>query len=635
MLELLAREAPEAEFEQVVAAARDSGARPAALDRLARAKELSLGIRALFARRQQREAGLSALVDTARDLTLPYNLDALLKVITRRSRLLLGLDMSWVTFHDVEKRCSRVRASDGHATAITVGFEVPMDGGVGRQASQRSGPFWSADYLRDDSFAHSPVIDEVVRAEGLHAIMAVPLQSEESTFGVLYVADRRIRHFAPDEISLMSSLGDLAAVAIEKTRLLERTRDEVAELELDTSRAKDSYAAAVRSGDVYNRLLDLALEGGDLQTLAGEAAALIGVPSLLVRDPAGRELAVVGEPPDLADADLLALSLDAHTEGSPLRSGDGLWVCPTTAGDDMLGTLFLAPRTPLGEYQIQLLRPVARVAGLLLLMRRNAAVAEGQVRDLLFSDLLSGCPVPADQLAERARRLTVDLGQPHVLVVARPEGGIRGRAVVWASSYAHRLSGLKAVDGDRIVMMLPGTDPAAAGEALSAELSTVLGRPVTVGSAGPATDPEQIIAAHQEALRCLEAVTALGGVGVAASPGELGFLGLLLSDSPNTVGFIHRTIGAVLDYDAQQATELARTLEAYFASASSPTRAAETLHVHPNTVSRRLERITELLGPGWQKPARALDVQLALQLQRTRRALVRRRLGGQADRAVG
>lgn len=77
----------------------------------------------------------------------------------------------------------------------------------------------------------------------------------------------------------------------------------------------------------------------------------------------------------------------------------------------------------------------------------------------------------------------------------------------------------------------------------------------------------------------------------------------------------------MLDYDDQQYTELIRTMEAYFASANSPSRAAESLHVHPNTVSRRLERITEILGEDWQKPTQALQVQLALQLQRTRQAL--------------
>ncbi|MET9322842.1 helix-turn-helix domain-containing protein [Streptomyces sp. NPDC003038] len=62
-------------------------------------------------------------------------------------------------------------------------------------------------------------------------------------------------------------------------------------------------------------------------------------------------------------------------------------------------------------------------------------------------------------------------------------------------------------------------------------------------------------------------------------------------------------------------------MEAYFAQAGSPTRAAESLHVHPNTVSRRLERISELLGADWLEPAQALQVQLAQRMHRTRRAL--------------
>ncbi|MGW0078896.1 helix-turn-helix domain-containing protein [Streptomyces cellulosae] len=61
--------------------------------------------------------------------------------------------------------------------------------------------------------------------------------------------------------------------------------------------------------------------------------------------------------------------------------------------------------------------------------------------------------------------------------------------------------------------------------------------------------------------------------------------------------------------------------DAFFASSSSPTRAASTLHVHPNTVPRRLERITELVGADGQHPERALEIQLALRLHRTRRTL--------------
>ena len=123
---------------------------------------------------------------------------------------------------------------------------------------------------------------------------------------------------------------------------------------------------------------------------------------------------------------------------------------------------------------------------------------------------------------------------------------------------------------------------------------------------------------YAEARRCLDALTALGGTGGTASLRELGFLGLLLADTPDTSAFIANTIGPVLEYDERQTTELTRTLEAYFTSGGSPSRAAESLHVHPNTVSRRLERITDLLGPGWQEPLQAVEVQLAHRLRRTR-----------------
>ncbi|MFI6004303.1 helix-turn-helix domain-containing protein [Streptomyces sp. NPDC051366] len=636
MLELLNREAPAAAFDDVVRKARESGLSGAGLAQLTRARDQSLGIRALFVRRQQREAGLAALVDTARDLTLPYDLDELLKVITRRARLLLGLDMAWVSFDDLDAQCSRVRSADGHASALTIGFAIPLTGGgVGKRAADGSAPFWSADYMSDKTFQHSPVIDEVVQAEGLHAVMAVPLRHAGTTLGALYVADRHVRHFTPDEVSLMSSLADLATVAIEKARLLEQTRYEVVELEQDTSRAMDSSTTARQLRETHGRLLDLVLQGGGLGNLAAEAVkGLEG--TLLVRDAAGRNLTCPGgEPPELDESEIRTVLLDAHTDRQPRSTGDGVWVASVAAGDEMLGTLILVCDEPATDRQIQLLALTAQVTAVVLLMEQGMAAAEGHMRDEFFHDLLRGTSLSPVQIAEQSRRLALDLDEPHVIVIARPEGGVQGRVLAWAASYANRHHGLKSVDGDIVVLLLPGTQAGAIARTASKELSEVLGKPVTAGSAGPVDDPAGIVHLYQEARRVLDAVAALTGPGSTASPEELGFLGVLLSEKPNIAGFINDTIGPVLDYDDQQYTELIRTMEAYFASANSPSRAAESLHVHPNTVSRRLERITEILGEDWQKPNQALQVQLALQLQRTRQALNKGPRGDQPRQTIG
>jgi DNA-binding PucR family transcriptional regulator len=77
---------------------------------------------------------------------------------------------------------------------------------------------------------------------------------------------------------------------------------------------------------------------------------------------------------------------------------------------------------------------------------------------------------------------------------------------------------------------------------------------------------------------------------------------------------VHHVLGTVLDYDEQRGTDLVGTLHAYFAAGQSPTRAASSLHIHPNTVQQRLDRVTALVGDGWQTPERALDIQVALRL---------------------
>ena len=137
---------------------------------------------------------------------------------------------------------------------------------------------------------------------------------------------------------------------------------------------------------------------------------------------------------------------------------------------------------------------------------------------------------------------------------------------------------------------------------------------MTLAAAGPAAGPRGLAAAHAEAVRCLRALQVLGRTGEGACAAELGFLGVLLGGGHDVDGFVTATLGPLLDYDARRGTELVRTLTAYFGCGGSLTRAKDELHVHVNTVVQRLDRIQALLGPDWNSPERALELQLALRL---------------------
>ncbi|GAA3395518.1 helix-turn-helix domain-containing protein [Streptomyces roseoviridis] len=653
VLELLAQQAPQERFAELLDRARAEGLPAPEVAALERAVQLATGVRRSLARREQREAGLDALADTARDLTLPYDLDGLLRSIARRARRLLGLDLTCVTLrgpHGVRV----VHGTDGALTGTGTGpaacpgaFE---EEGLGGLVHVLGAPVWTEDYLVDERFAHTPGVDTVVRDQGLRAVVVVPLRAGDTVLGLLYGADRRPRRYTAGELGLLTSLADLAAVATEKAGLLDQTRAEVTELERDSSRARTTLTRMRYIGEAHRRIMNLILAGGDLSNVAKAAGDALDA-CVVIRDPGGRTLASTGEITGLDEEAVAKASLDAHAGRRPVLTGGGgdaecrdgqdrvpepragegpaddgrTWVAPVIAGSEDLGVLVVRAATPLTGEDERLLELAAQAVAFLLLIQRSTAVAEGPVRDELLDDLLAEPQHAPQQIAQRARRLGIDLRKPHVLVVARPEGGEQGRAVVWASSYAYRMGGLKTVQGGCIVLLLPGVDASAAAKAVSGELAPLLGHPVSVGAAGPGWSPDSVVRSYQEAMRCLDAMSALGGTGAAASVDDLGFLGLLLSDDHDVDGFIESAIGPVLDYDAERFTDLTRTLEAYFASGASPTNAAEALHVHPNTVSRRLERIGELLGPEWQKPGQVLEVQLALRLQRTRDVLVRRR----------
>ncbi len=244
------------------------------------------------------------------------------------------------------------------------------------------------------------------------------------------------------------------------------------------------------------------------------------------------------------------------------------------------------------------------------------AGSEHRVRGDLLTDLLSAPLRDAESLRARGLRLGTDLDKPHLVIVVHAEAELRSRLRPAAAHLAATRHGLAADHEGWTVLLLPGTDPCAAAPAVAAALGPAMEGRVTVGAAGPGSCPAAIAGAYSQARRCVEALVALGRRGEAATLGDLGFLGMLLSDRKDVPGFIRSAIGCLLDYDARKGTDLVRTVEAYFCAGGNVTKTKDALHVHVNTVTQRLERITHLPGDDWQLGERALEIRVAVRLHR-------------------
>ncbi|GAA5162231.1 helix-turn-helix domain-containing protein [Ornithinimicrobium tianjinense] len=609
-LALLASDAAPSDYEQVLQESVDAGFDRPRVERLHRLALQARGVREVGRRR---ESELAALFETVADLAALKDLDDVLEAIVRRARALLACDVSYLSLNDDERGETYMRITQGIHTEAFRNVRLGFGEGLGGLVAQTARPYATADYFHDERFQHTRTIDGAVGAEELTAILGVPLLLGRAVIGVLYAANHDPRPFGREDVDLLTSFAGHAAVAIDNARRTRESADALADLRNTGELLRRAAEGSQRAADAHDRLAQVVLQGGGLADVAGELQQVLGL-AVLVVDAHGTTLASSDadwEPgPDETDAAARALA-DNATQIQEERS-----VAPVWAGGAPLAAVLV--RGPVDDVNRRILERAATTAALIMAVQRNVAEADSRRRGDLLTDLLLD-RAGAGAIAARAGVLGVDLSRPYAVAVAAPVDPVIEQ---WARDHAAGVGGLCAEVADRLVLVLPDQDPLRVGEQLlerAAHLATSSRRTVgrarpTVGVAGPVHGPEGVRSGFDEAGSCLEALLALGRRGEVTDAASLGFVGLLLGGGAPT-GFVRRHLGPVLDYDERRRTSLVQTLQTWLAEDRHLGRTAQTLHVHPNTVTQRLERVGQLLGGTWQAPDRLLELQLALRLQ--------------------
>ena len=205
------------------------------------ARDLALRVAAAREVHQRREAGLSALLETARALATENDPAQVLDAIVRRARALLGADLAYLTLFDPEHQDTYMRATDGSVSAAFQSVRLALGAGLGGLVASTRKPYWTADYRADDRFQHTSEIDGAVGEEGIVAICGTPLIVGGTFVGVLFAANRTSRPFTREEVGLLGNLATLAAVTLVQTRALADAEDALRQLS-----ERPRHGAAVR-----------------------------------------------------------------------------------------------------------------------------------------------------------------------------------------------------------------------------------------------------------------------------------------------------------------------------------------------------------------------------------------------------
>lgn len=593
----------------------------------ARAARAARSINALLREQRQREDLLRALHDTATDLTGIRDVEAVLLAIVKRTRVLAGSDMSYISLNDYDRNETYIRKSDGVATENYRTIRMPIGTGVLGKAAAGLSPYQTADYLTDDGLSHLPHIDDIVDKEGVRAILGVPLHLYGKVIGALLIADRRPRTYPPELVDLVDTIGKHAAVAIDNARRFADAASALQRLGNENRTRLEEMGVLQRLVDLDERFIEVVVHGSGLEGFAALSRQILGTDILILdaangvlqeehqeslhQGPVPLSSLLMGEDDRLAFTSSVAQALAAGRPHVFAATQGELVLVTAQAGTKHLATL--VARGPLTESQ----RTIAeRLAVFLTVLRLFDQATHDSAQRLQFEvldDLLSDRDVPLDLIQQRAARFGVPPTGEMTVAVFDSAGADYARVEKIIREGLGPVKALIARRGSRTYLLALGSKNITEIVMTQLKESKI---PTTAGHASTATGLAGIRKAHRQAELALSSLLVLARRGELLDGNHLGHLGLLLNavHSNEDQENLYSQIQPLIDHDAQHNTDLTRTAWTFLETNHNLARTAENLFIHRNTVKQRLERISLLIGEDWLDPTRQLDNHLTLRI---------------------
>jgi len=264
-----------------------------------------------------------------------------------------------------------------------------------------------------------------------------------------------------------------------------------------------------------------------------------------------------------------------------------------------------------------------------LAKRRAVEAVEDRLRGDLLDLILTASSAEEGALARRTAEIGYNLERCHVAAIFGLNERPPQTLALLASEFQARLmnSGINPFlcpyDGELIALC--SAQDAATLKQLEELIRATRERFVqispdtslAVGVGRPGEGLEGLRRSFDQAREALALAQSIFGGKEVLHFSDLGIYRLLcqLQASEELTEFYEQTLGSLVQYDADHNTELAATLEAFFAHHGNVSQAAESLYLHRNSLLYRLERIGEITGLDLNDADDRFSLQLALKIR--------------------
>lgn len=406
-----------------------------------------------------------------------------------------------------------------------------------------------------------------------------------------------------------------------------------------------------RSEEINRELTRLIIRGGDVSAIAATLAQLIRQPVLLTNDSleplatgdfSGRYRSFLENGLHSSDfleslkmlrSEKLAAQLGAKQELITFKVEVGgrvlkQVVAQASSGREVYGYIFTwETGGVMGELDFLALGHATTALALEMVKRQAVAETERRLRSDFLEEVLEGHFANEEALLRKGRQMGLNLAHKHMVLTIRIKPGpgdeadtaLGGQRAIPKRERRVRVAlqpvleqgcpgSLVLPKGDTVLILAHfdlsiGRYPARQkaldlGTAIRDTFVSVFGgAPVSVGIGDFYPSILDLGKSYYEARQAVEKGEKIFGPGHITAYYDLGFYGVLGGSPEGQVAeFATGVLRQLLEYDAENQTELVKTLEAYLDCKESLTASAKQLFVHPNTVKYRIEKIREILG---------------------------------------
>jgi signal transduction histidine kinase len=204
----------------------------------------------LFEQIRERSEHLAVLNTIGAAVSRSLDLDVVLREAIEKVVETLRFDASWIYLRDSSESGLHVKAHRGLSDeAVQAMARRTVMAGIGAKVLKTGERLVFEDIGSDERYRS--LTGATAKSLGFTATAGFPIRAKESIIGVLRVANKARRHFAPDQLQLIESIVQEIGVAVENATLFARIKEQTAELEKtnhelqEATRVKSEFIAAM------------------------------------------------------------------------------------------------------------------------------------------------------------------------------------------------------------------------------------------------------------------------------------------------------------------------------------------------------------------------------------------------------